>query len=69
MARTEEDVDDETCVEVMRRYRLTSGREAANFALCSLAAEPFSLEEARRMRGAGWDGDLDEVRGRSGEPR
>ena len=47
----------------MRRYRLASKREAVNFALRSLAAEPFSLDEARRMRGSGWDGDLDEMRG------
>ena len=69
MARTNVDVDDEACAEVMRRYRLTTKREAVNFALRSLAAEPFSLEEARRMRGSGWDGDLDEMRGRSDEPR
>lgn len=69
MARTNVDVDDEACAEVMRRYRLTTKREAVNFALRSLAAEPLSLEEARRMRGAGWDGDLDEMRGRSDEPR
>ncbi len=69
MARTNVDVDDEACAEVMRRYRLTTKREAVNFALRSLAAEPLSLEEARRMRGSGWDGDLDEMRGRSDEPR
>ena len=32
------------------------------------ASEPFRLEEARRMRGSGWDGDLDEVRGRGDDP-
>ena len=48
----------------MRRYRLTTKREAVNFALRSLAAEPFGLDEARRMRGSGWDGDLDDMRGR-----
>ena len=69
MARTNVDVDDEACAEVMRRYRLTTMREAVNFAVRSLAAEPFSLEEAHRMRGSGWDGDLDEMRGRSDEPR
>ena len=69
MARTNVDVDDEACAEVMRRYRLTTKREAVNFALRSLAAEPLSLEEARRMRGTGWDGDLGEMRGRSDEPR
>ena len=62
MARTEEDGDDEACAEVIRRYRLMTGREAVDFAL---RAEPLSLDEARRMRGGGWDGDLDEMRGRS----
>ena len=69
MARTNVDVDDEACAAVMRRYHLATKRDAVNFALRSLASEPFTLEEARRMRGAGWDGDLDEMRGRSDDPR
>lgn len=62
MARTNIDVDDEACAEVMRRYRLATKREAVNFALRTLAAEPLSVEEARRLRGSGWQGDLDELR-------
>ena len=69
MSRTNVDIDDEACAAIMRRYRLASKREAVNFALRSLAAEPFSPEEARRMRGSGWDGDLDEMRGRGDDPR
>lgn len=69
MSRTNVDVDDEACAAVMRRYRLATKRDAVNFALRSLASEPFSLEEALRMRGAGWDGDLDEMRGRGDDPR
>ena len=46
----------------MRRYRLATKREAVNFALRALAAEPLNIEEARRMRGSGWEGDLDEMR-------
>lgn len=68
MARPDADVDDEACAEVMRRHRVATRREAVDFALRSLAAEPLSLEEARRMRGVGWDGDLDEMRRRSDEP-
>ena len=49
----------------MKRYHLATKRDAVDFALRSLASEPFSLEEALRMRGAGWDGALDEMRGRS----
>ena len=62
MSRTNIDVDDEACAEVMRRYRLATKREAVNFALRTLAAEPLSVEEARRLRGSGWQGDLDEMR-------
>lgn len=46
----------------MRRYHLTTKRDAVNFALRTLAAEPLSVEEARSLRGSGWDGDLDEMR-------
>ena len=61
------DIDDEACVEVMRRYRLSTKREAVNFALRLVAAEPLGLDEARGLRGSGWDGDLDEMRsGRAG---
>ena len=69
MSPTDIDVDDEACAAVMKRYRLATEREAVNFALRSLASEPFSLEEARQMRGSGWDGDLDEMRGRRDDPR
>ena len=62
MARTNIDIDDEACTEVMRRYRLSTKREAVNFALRMVAAEPLGLNEARRLRGSGWDGDLDEMR-------
>ena len=62
MARTNVDIDDEACATVMRRYRLTTKRDAINFALRTLAAEPLGLDEARKLRGTGWVGDLDEMR-------
>jgi Arc/MetJ family transcription regulator len=62
MSRTNIDVDDEACRTVMERYRLPTKREAVNFALRTLAAEPLGLDAARRLRGTGWDGDLDEMR-------
>jgi len=62
MARTNIDIDDEACAVVMRRYHLVTKREAVNFALRSLAVEPLELDDARRLRGSGWDGDLDELR-------
>jgi Arc/MetJ family transcription regulator len=62
MSRTNIDIDDDACAEVMRRYRLLTKRDAVNFALRTLAAEPLSIDEARRLRGSGWEGDLDELR-------
>ena len=62
MSRTNVDIDDAACAEVMRRYRLTTKREAINYALRTLAAEPLGVDEARRLRGSEWDGDLEEMR-------
>jgi Arc/MetJ family transcription regulator len=63
MSRTNIDIDDDACRAVMERYHLDSKREAVNMALRRLASEPLDLERARRLRGSGWDGDLDELRG------
>lgn len=62
MSRTNINIDDKACTEVMRRYRLATKREAVNFALRTLAAEPLDIDESRGMRGTGWDGELDELR-------
>ena len=62
MARTNIDIDDDACRAVMERYHLDSKRDAVNMALRRLAAEPLDLAAARRLRGSGWDGDLDEMR-------
>jgi Arc/MetJ family transcription regulator len=62
MARTNVDLDDEACRVVMERYQLATKREAVNFALRTMAAEPLDLDQARALRGSGWDGDLDELR-------
>ena len=62
MSRTNIDIDEEACTEVMRRFDLKTKREAVNFALRSLADEPFKVDEARKMRGPGWDGDLESMR-------
>lgn len=63
MTRTNIDIDDAACHAVMDRYQLGSKREAVNFALRKLAAEPLDLDDARQLRGSGWNGDLDEMRG------
>ena len=62
MSRINVNIDDQACAEVMRLYRLTTKREAINFALRSLAAKPLSIDEARLLRGSGWEDDLDALR-------
>ncbi len=62
MSRTNVDLDDVACRTVMERYQLTTKRDAVNFALRAVAAEPLGLDEARRLRGSGWYGDLEEMR-------
>lgn len=67
MSRTNLDLDDAACQAVMERYHLRTKRDAVNLALRRLAEEPLDLDDARRLRGSGWDGDLDEMRsGRTG---
>ena len=62
MSRTNIDVDEVACAEVMRRYGLATKRAAVNFALRQLASEAVSVDGARALRGSGWEGDLDELR-------
>ena len=62
MARTNIDIDEAACAAVMRRYQVATKREAVNLALRLLAAEPLELDEARALRGSGWEGDLDDMR-------
>lgn len=65
MSRTNLDLDDAAVTEVMRRFNFRTKRDAVNFALRVLAAEALPADEARKLRGSGWDGDLDQMR----EPR
>jgi len=62
MARTNIDIDEDACRAVMNRYNLATKRAAVNLALRTLAAEPLDVDAARRLRGSGWDGDLDDMR-------
>lgn len=61
MSRTNIDIDDEACAEVMRQQGFTTKREAVNYALRQQARK-MTIEEARAMRGTGWEGDLEEMR-------
>ncbi|MCU0296370.1 MAG: type II toxin-antitoxin system VapB family antitoxin [Candidatus Nanopelagicales bacterium] len=62
MARTNIDIDDEACRVVMDRYHLRSKRDAVNYALRLVAAEALNLDDARALRGSGWEGDLEQLR-------
>jgi Arc/MetJ family transcription regulator len=62
MSRTNIDIDELACQAVMERFHLSSKRDAVNLALRRLAEEPLDVHDARRLRGSGWDGDVDEMR-------
>jgi Arc/MetJ family transcription regulator len=62
MARTNIDLDEVAVQRVMRLFGLATKRDAVNFALRAIASEPLPVEDARALRGSGWDGDLDAMR-------
>ena len=62
MARTDIDIDEAACAEVMRRHHLTTKGDAVNFALRAVSGEALGRAEAAAMKGSGWVGDLDDMR-------
>lgn len=62
MARTNLEIDDELVGRAMRLYSLRSKREAVDLALRRLVGESMDRNEALAMEGAGWAGDLEEIR-------
>lgn len=62
VSRTNIDIDDEVVQAVMSVYGLPTKRAAVDFALRQLLVEPMSRREALAMRGAGWAGDLEQLR-------
>ncbi len=62
IGRTNIDIDEVACAAVMERYGVVTKREAVNLALRLCAVEPLSIEEALSLEGAGWEGDLDQMR-------
>jgi len=62
MTRTNVDIDEKSCEVVMRRYNLSTKKEAVNMALRLLAREAMSIDEARKLCGTGWDEDLESLR-------
>ena len=62
MARTNIDIDDALVAEVMRRYGVTSKKEAVDLALRRLVGVPLSRDFLLSLEGIGWEGDLAEIR-------
>nr|WP_274636727.1 type II toxin-antitoxin system VapB family antitoxin [Microbacterium bovistercoris] len=62
MTRTNIDLDDSAVESVMRRFAFSSKRDAVNYALRALAADPLDVDQALALRGSGWEGDLDALR-------
>ncbi|TDD98832.1 type II toxin-antitoxin system VapB family antitoxin [Jiangella asiatica] len=62
MTRTNIDLDDDLVDEVMRRYGVTTKREAVDLALRRLVGVPLTKDFLLGLRGVGWGADLDELR-------
>lgn len=63
MGRTNIDIDDDLVAEVMRRHGLRTKREAVDFALRRVVGVPLTRDFLLNLRGIGWGGDLQELRG------
>jgi len=62
MTRTNIDLDDELVAEVMRRYAVSTKKEAVDLALRRLVGVPLTPAFLDELRGIGWSEDLDELR-------
>jgi Arc/MetJ family transcription regulator len=62
MGRTNIDLDDELISEVMRRFGVSTKKEAVDLALRRLVGVPLTTEFLLGLEGVGWDGDLESLR-------
>jgi len=62
MSRTNIELDDELVAEVMRRYGVSTKRQAVDLALRRLVGVPLNPEFLLGLEGIGWDGELDGIR-------
>ena len=62
MSRTNIDLDDALVEKVMRRFGVTTKKEAVDLALRRLVGEPLTPDFLRDLEGIGWEGDLDAIR-------
>ena len=63
MGRTNIDIDNELVTTAMQRFGLRSKREAVDLALRRLVGVPLTPEFLTGLRGVGWAGDLNSMRG------
>jgi Arc/MetJ family transcription regulator len=62
MTRTNIDLDDDLVTEVMRRFGVSTKKEAVDLALRRLVGVPLTRDFLLGLEGIGWDGDLDTLR-------
>ncbi|RAV10079.1 type II toxin-antitoxin system VapB family antitoxin [Mycolicibacterium sp. GF69] len=62
MSRTNIDLDDRLVDEVMRRFAVSTKREAVDLALRRLVGVPLTSDFLVSLEGVGWEGDLAEMR-------
>ncbi len=62
VARTNIEIDEALMRRVMDHFGFASMREAVDFALRELVAP--DIKELLELRGMGWEGDLDVLRGK-----
>lgn len=68
MGRTNIVIDEQLVSEAMRRFGLRTKREAVDFALRRLVGIELSTDFLLGLEGAGWEGDLEEMRGGAPQP-
>lgn len=62
MSRTNIDLDDVLVAEVMRRYGVTTKKDAVDLALRRLVGVPLTRDFLLSLEGIGWEGSLDGIR-------
>ena len=62
MGRTNIDLDDQLIAEVMRRFGVSTKKEAVDLALRRLVGVPLTSEFLLGLEGVGWEGDLEKLR-------
>ena len=62
MTRTNVEIDDALVSAAMVRLGVRTKRQAIHLALQRVAGEPLTQQDLDRVRGIGWDGDLDAMR-------